>query len=114
MIEQRLQCVRLKGRDADAPVPATQELSFVPWKAITLIEDQGSGQCVEIQFLKDFHNGGNLNVDVGGARIDHMHQEIRFAQLLQRRPKCSQQLLREIADKPDSIGHDDFAVSRKT
>src|SRR6188768_4464711 len=66
-----------------------------------------------MQVLKNSDNGRNLNVDVCGAAIDNMQQEISFSQFFERCPKGADQFLRKIPNKPYRIGDDDFAILRE-
>ena len=114
VVKQRFEGSRLKCGDTDGVIAAGQQFCFGSRQAITLVEDQCSGDGVEIQILQNLHDGGNLYVDITGAGIDHMDQQIRLAQFVQGGTKRAKQLLREIADEPDGIGHNHFPVPWKS
>src|SRR5512146_3560593 len=102
--------VRIKGRNADGVIPTTARLDLLYRQPITFIENECPRNPVQIQVLEDPDDGGNLDVDIGGAGVDHMHEEVRFAQFLQRRTERPDEFLGKIPDKTDGVRNDDLPI----
>lgn len=110
MIKQWVEGVRVKCGYADGVVASTEEIRFRLWNPITFVENERPRNHIEIEVLENLDNGGNLDVDVGGAGVDDMNQQVRLTQFLQRCSKRSDQFLRQIANEANRICHDDLTV----
>ena len=56
-------------------------------EAITLVQDHHAGNRVEVERLQDGFDGGDLLIDVGCRRIDHMQEYVGIPQFVQRGAK---------------------------
>ncbi len=57
-------------------------------------------------------HGQTLARPVGIGRIEHVHQQIRFAQFFERGAKRRHQILGKIGDESNGIGQADVAAGR--
>jgi len=110
MIKQWVQGVRVKCGHADGMVASTEEIRFRLWNPITFVENERPRNHVEIEVLENLDDGGNLDVNVGGAGVDDMDQQVRLPQFLQRCSKRSDQFLGQIANEANRVRHDDLTV----
>ena len=58
------------------------------------------------ELLQNVDDGRNVKVDIRGARIDDMQQQVGIAQFLKSGAKGGQQFLGQIADESNGIGDD--------
>ena len=94
MAEQGTQGLGVKRGYTDGLVATTQQLRLGLRQSIAFIEDKRSPQHLQVQLLKNFHHGGNLNVDISRAGVHDMDQKICLAQFFEGRAKSSQQFFR--------------------
>jgi hypothetical protein len=72
--DQRAQRLTVRRRDSDCVIPLAEDAGFVCREAVTLVQDHHAGNRVQVERLQDGFDGGDLLIDVGGRRIDHMQE----------------------------------------
>ena len=114
LIKQRVQGVRMKGRYSNGMVTTAKEIRFHLGNPVTFVENERPRNHIQIQVLQNLDDRGNLDVDIGGAGIDDMHQQVGLTQFFQSRAKRSHEFLRQISDKTDGVRDDDLPIPRES
>ena len=76
----------LAGRSADAD--AAVQFDGSVGDEIAFIEDEQARRTIEFEFVDQSVDRGALARPIGIARVEHVHEQIRLAQLFQRRPNA--------------------------
>ncbi len=92
-------CARQHG--VRVPLPRLGQKGFAVGKQVGLVEDVNHALAADF-FQNAFHHG-HLLLPRRMRGVDHVQQQIRFADLFERGAKRSDEVMRQLADEPDRV-----------
>jgi len=80
MIQQGVQGVGVECGYSDGMVTPAEKICLRWRNPVTFVENKSPRNHIQIQILENFDHCGNLDVDVRGAGIDNVHQQVSLTQ----------------------------------
>ena len=94
-------------------IPLAERLSLSRRESITFVQHHDARYRIHLERLQDGINRRHLLVEIGCGGIDDVQQHVGITQFIQRGAKGADQIFGKVTDKPDGIGHNNFAIMRK-